>query len=73
MKKCTGCQYFKVLDHKEEEMGCSMPSEEMTDIVCLLRRILWQAGCIEHAINEQTKMLEADEDDEDDDDEKWKV
>lgn len=71
MKLCTKCPYFRVLDSKNEDLGCSMPSENITDIVCLLRRILWQLCGIEHAVNEQTDILETDADD--DDEEDWKI
>jgi hypothetical protein len=74
MRKCTDCPHYKVLNPKEEELGCSFPSEELTDIVCLLRRILWQTCGVEYVIKEQTDILETDADDEDDDEaDKWKV
>ena len=69
-RKCTDCIHYGVTEQNTEEKSCNADTAIMTNMACLIRRLLWAVYCLEEAIHNQTEAL-AEEDA--DDDGEWRV
>ena len=66
IKRCTDCIHYGVTDDNKEEQSCNADPANITNMGCLIRRLLWAVYCLEETIQQQTEVMveEAEDDDE---------